>query len=60
LDLATVRERVAERLGRPAAPRRMVVVAELPLLANGKPDRMAVRVLAAGGSGSVGGDVPIP
>ena len=46
-DLAAVRDAVAEQLGRVAAPRRVVVVAELPLLPSGKPDRRAVAVLAA-------------
>jgi len=38
-ELAAVREAVAARLGRAAAPSRIHVIAELPLLASGKPDR---------------------
>ena len=38
-ELAAVRQTVAARLGRAAAPSRIHVIAELPLLASGKPDR---------------------
>jgi O-succinylbenzoic acid--CoA ligase len=44
--LAEVRAAVAERLGRAAAPARIVTVAELPLLASGKPDRVELARLA--------------
>jgi len=45
--LAEVRSRVAAALGRAAAPARVVVVADLPLLQSGKPDRVALARLAA-------------
>jgi O-succinylbenzoic acid--CoA ligase len=47
-DLRAVRDAVGARLGRVAAPRRIVVVPEIPLLASGKPDRRALAALAAG------------
>src|SRR5690606_21692528 len=47
--LARVREAVRRTLGPAAAPRELVVVPELPLLASGKVDRAAVRALAATG-----------
>jgi o-succinylbenzoate---CoA ligase len=37
---------VGDRLGRAAAPRQLLVVPELPLLASGKPDVQAARRLA--------------
>jgi O-succinylbenzoic acid--CoA ligase len=40
--LAEVRRFVAERVGRPAAPARVVRFDELPHLTSGKPDRVAV------------------
>ena len=49
--LVEVREYVAERMGRAAAPARVVSLARLPLLSSGKPDRVAVARLAAGASG---------
>ncbi|MGN6742532.1 MAG: AMP-binding protein [Amnibacterium sp.] len=45
-DLPTLRAVVGERLGRAAAPRRIVVVDPLPLLSNGKPDRVRLTELA--------------
>ncbi|HEV7624627.1 MAG TPA: AMP-binding protein [Amnibacterium sp.] len=48
-DLPTLRAVITERLGRAAAPRRLVVVDPLPLLPNGKPDRVRLAALAAGG-----------
>lgn len=42
----TVRDRVRDRLGAPASPREVVVVAELPRLPSGKVDRQACRDLA--------------
>lgn len=45
-DLARVTAAVASALGRAARPARLVVVAAIPLLASGKPDRRAVRELA--------------
>jgi o-succinylbenzoate---CoA ligase len=44
LTLDTLRDFVAERLPRPWAPRELRVVPALPLLANGKVDRMSLRV----------------
>ena len=46
--LAAVRAAVADRLGAPAAPRRLVVVDAVPLRGIGKPDRAAAQQLAAG------------
>ncbi|MDH2443413.1 AMP-binding protein [Amnibacterium sp. CER49] len=46
VDLAVVRDRVADELGRRAAPRRLLVLDPLPLLPNGKPDRVAIAVVA--------------
>ena len=48
-ELEQVREAVERALGAPARPERIVVVEELPLLASGKPDRAALRSLAASG-----------
>jgi O-succinylbenzoic acid--CoA ligase len=48
LTLAELRDRVAEELPRAFAPRRLVRVSALPLLPNGKVDRLAVQRLAAG------------
>jgi len=50
LPLVEVRDWVAQRHPRAWAPRDVVVVPTLPMLANGKVDRLAVRVLAGGGS----------
>ncbi|MCZ2859348.1 o-succinylbenzoate--CoA ligase [Blastococcus sp. VKM Ac-2987] len=41
-DLAALRPWVSERLGAPAAPRELHLVAAVPLLHTGKPDRRAV------------------
>jgi O-succinylbenzoic acid--CoA ligase len=46
-DLGAVRDAVGLALGRTAAPRRIVVVPEIPLLPSGKPDRRALAALAA-------------
>lgn len=46
-SLESVRKHVAHSLGTPAAPRRVVVVAEIPERGPGKPDRRAVQRLAA-------------
>jgi len=46
--LAHVREVVAAALGKAARPSRIVIVPEIPLLASGKPDRVALRSLATG------------
>jgi len=40
--LARVREAVAEQVGAPARPARVIAVAELPILSSGKPDRTAL------------------
>ncbi|QLD11247.1 AMP-binding protein [Microbacterium oleivorans] len=45
--LVALRGAVAERLGRPARPARVVEVEALPMLASGKPDRSAVRRMLA-------------
>lgn len=45
-ELAAARAAVAERLGTPARPRDLVLVAALPLLPSGKPDRVAARAIA--------------
>ncbi len=45
--LEPVRRAVADRLGRAAAPRRVLVVQAVPLLASGKPDRVLLTRLAA-------------
>ncbi len=46
ITLAAVRDLVAPRAW---APRQLVLVEEIPELANGKPDRVAMRELAARG-----------
>lgn len=48
LPLETVRAATAAALGAAAAPAAVVVVADLPLLASGKPDRVAIATLARG------------
>jgi len=45
---------VASRLGAAARPARVLTVKALPLLASGKVDRLAVRVLATGGRSGTG------
>ena len=45
--LAAIHQRVADQLAPYAAPRQLVLVDEIPLLGPGKPDRMALRALAA-------------
>lgn len=49
VDREVVRDVVAARLGRPAAPSRILLVDRVPLLASGKPDRLAIAALALGG-----------
>jgi O-succinylbenzoic acid--CoA ligase len=49
VDLALLRSAVVERLGRAAGPAAVLAVAEIPLLASGKPDRRALETLAAAG-----------
>ena len=48
LSLEQLRDFVAERYARTFAPRALVRVDELPLLPNGKVDRLAVERLARG------------
>ena len=48
LSLDEARDWVAERHPRAWAPRDLVVVPSLPMLTNGKVDRLAVRDLAGG------------
>jgi O-succinylbenzoic acid--CoA ligase len=45
LALDQVRESVGEALGAAAAPARVIVVSQLPMLSSGKPDRVRLRVL---------------
>lgn len=49
--VAAVRDRVADRLGRAAAPRRVLVVADLPRRGPGKVDRAAAARIAVGHPG---------
>lgn len=44
--LERARQAAAEEVGRHARPSRLVLVAEMPLLASGKPDRLALREIA--------------
>ncbi len=46
-DLGRLRAALAGRLPGHAAPRALLVVPEIPMLASGKPDRQALRLLAA-------------
>jgi o-succinylbenzoate---CoA ligase len=50
-DLHQLREHARGRLAAYAAPRRMLLVAEVPLLASGKPDRQALRTQALRAAG---------
>ncbi|ROP43271.1 AMP-binding protein [Pseudokineococcus lusitanus] len=50
-DLAALRAAAAAALGRAAAPRRLVLVDDLPRRALGKPDRRAAAALAAAADG---------
>ncbi|GAA1138510.1 o-succinylbenzoate--CoA ligase [Ornithinicoccus hortensis] len=52
---AAVRQALRGRLPGHVLPRQVVRVGELPLLASGKPDRVALRALLARGSGRIGG-----
>lgn len=49
-SLDDVRAAVSESIGRAARPDRLVRVESIPLLASGKPDRVAVTALVAGGA----------
>lgn len=53
-DRDALRRVVGESLGPEARPDRIVVVDALPMLASGKPDRLAAARLAAGASGASG------
>jgi O-succinylbenzoic acid--CoA ligase len=56
VPLETVRAAVAAELGTPARPVAVITVPQLPLLSSGKPDRLALRALAAdAGSSEAGG-----
>jgi O-succinylbenzoic acid--CoA ligase len=46
MPLEGLREAIAARLGRAAAPTRILLVDSLPTLANGKPDRLGIAALA--------------
>jgi O-succinylbenzoic acid--CoA ligase len=46
-ELAQLHRRVAEEVAAYAAPRQLVLVEQMPLTGPGKPDRMALRALAA-------------
>jgi O-succinylbenzoic acid--CoA ligase len=50
-SLDELRTYVADRMPRYAAPRAVVVVAELPMLASGKPDRQLIRDIAIKNAG---------
>jgi o-succinylbenzoate---CoA ligase len=54
LSLAELREWCSERLVAAARPRGLVIVDEIPRLASGKPDRLAVTRLAESASGDDG------
>jgi acyl-CoA synthetase (AMP-forming)/AMP-acid ligase II len=45
-ELARLRAQARERIPGYAAPRRLILVAEIPMLASGKPDRQALRAAA--------------
>jgi O-succinylbenzoic acid--CoA ligase len=51
--LTAVRQHVAGRVGRAGAPARIVEVERVPRLASGKPDRVALAVIAAAAGGGV-------
>jgi O-succinylbenzoic acid--CoA ligase len=48
VELGELRARLADRLGRAAAPAEIIEVDEVPRLASGKPDRVAVARLVGG------------
>jgi len=53
--LEDIRAWIRERLPRYAAPQAVVIVAELPLLASGKPDRQLIRDIAIQQAGELSG-----
>jgi o-succinylbenzoate---CoA ligase len=50
-ELARLRAQARERIPGYAAPRRLILIAEIPMLASGKPDRQALRAAAASQGG---------
>ena len=50
-ELARLRAQARERIPGYAAPRRPILIAEIPMLASGKPDRQALRAAAASQGG---------
>jgi O-succinylbenzoic acid--CoA ligase len=50
--LEQLREWCRRTLAPAAAPRQLILVAEIPRLTSGKPDRLAIQSLAAGGAGA--------
>ena len=59
LPLPAARDWVGAVHPRSWAPREVVTVDEMPLLANGKVDRVALRTLAAGAAGLPAADGPV-
>jgi O-succinylbenzoic acid--CoA ligase len=55
-ELALLHRRVAEQVATYAAPRQLVVVDRIPLTGPGKPDRRALRLLAASSAANHGPD----
>ncbi|WP_109473401.1 o-succinylbenzoate--CoA ligase [Ornithinimicrobium cavernae] len=51
---SAIRELLRDALPAQALPRQVVWLDALPLLASGKPDRVALRTMCAGGSGTMG------
>jgi acyl-CoA synthetase (AMP-forming)/AMP-acid ligase II len=49
IDVEDLRERMRRELSNYKVPRRILILDEVPVLANGKPDRLAIRRLLAGG-----------
>ena len=47
-ELAAVRTELRDALPRYAIPRGLLCVGEIPVLASGKPDRLSLRMIAAG------------
>jgi O-succinylbenzoic acid--CoA ligase len=56
LRLGKIRAWCGEQLAASARPRGLVVVAEIPRLQSGKPDRRAITALARDASGDTGGE----
>jgi acyl-CoA synthetase (AMP-forming)/AMP-acid ligase II len=49
IDPENLRERAREELSNYKVPRKIIVLEQVPMLANGKPDRLAIRELLIGG-----------